>query len=334
MSDSIAARIPAAAASITAWVRSDHGQRMLRGVAITASIAIVGILVEAIRQVGWQQVVDVLPRNPLFWIFLALSYLSLPFYNWIINRRWWPLSWRAIAVFQRVRVMNESLFSYSGDTYFLMWITRSQRGAEATTALPEHRRRHPGATPFSAVKDSAIVSGLVGNGFTLAMLMLAIVMGGQALIDTIDPRTLLLAIQVFGLLILVNLGIVLFRGRLLSLSSFELSRLLVLHLLRVGFGHVFIILSWAVALPQVPLRMWILMGAIRLVIGRIPVPNKELLFGALAATLAGSASEDVAALMAVQGPLHLVCHAIFFAAAAAIESRGGMIRNQDTSSRA
>ena len=84
-------------------------------------------------------------------------------------------------------------------------------------------------------------------------------------------------------------------------------------------AHVLITASWIVALPQIDIDTWILLGALRMVIGRLPLPNKELLFAAIAVSLTGDASVEVAALMAAQGALHLVFHGVAWLAASAIE---------------
>jgi len=52
----------------------------------------------------------------------------------------------------------------------------------------------------------------------------------------------------------------------------------------------------------------------------MPIPNKELLFAALAVALTGDASIEVAALMAAQGALHLIFHGLAWTAASAIEA--------------
>ena len=78
--------------------------------------------------------------------------------------------------------------------------------------------------------------------------------------------------------------------------------------------------SWAAALPAIDAETWFLLGALRMVIGRMPVPNKDILFAAIAVSLAGDAAIEVAALMAAQGALTLVFHGVAWAAAAAQEA--------------
>jgi hypothetical protein len=76
-----------------------------------------------------------------------------------------------------------------------------------------------------------------------------------------------------------------------------------------------LVLSWLVALPLVGLSAWLLLGALRLVISRLPLPNKQLLFAAVAVSLANESAPAVAALMAAQGVITLALHSLSWVAA-------------------
>jgi hypothetical protein len=123
-------------------------------------------------------------------------------------------------------------------------------------------------------------------------------------------------------MVLLNIGIVLFRNRIMSLPARENMVAFFIHLIRVNGAHILFVASWIVALPMIDFGTWFLLGALRMVVMRMPIPNKELLFAAIAVQLTGSASVEVAALMAAQGALHLVFHAIAWGLASAIEASG------------
>ena len=122
------------------------------------------------------------------------------------------------------------------------------------------------------------------------------------------------------MLVLLSLSILGFRNRVFSLPTRENLWSGWMHFGRVSAQHVLFTLSWIIALPMIPLDVWILLGALRLVIMRLPVPNKEILFAAIAVSLTGSMGVHVQALMAAQGALHLVMHAVSWAAGTAIEA--------------
>lgn len=328
---SLTARTLAAANAAKAWAEGPAGTRLKQGFNIALSVLILALLVRAIARVGLDEVIAVLPTTPLFWILWTAHYLLPPVTEWIIYRRWWPMSWRGLGVFVKMRVMNDALFSYSGHTYLLVWAS-NLLGIRFDPANPPGRLLgrgggdgvDPATNPFAAVKDNAFTSGLAGNFSTLLWLLLALGLGGTGLLGAdspIDSRALRGLLIGFGALILLSLGIIAFRERLMSLSVVENMRAFWWHLLRVNLTHLLQIGTWIVALPMIPVATWLLLGALRMVIGRMPVPNKEVLFAALAAQLAGEASLQVAALMAAQGVLHLLFHGLAWVGASAIEPK-------------
>ncbi len=320
-------RMMAAAQSAKDWAGSPNGKRLQRAFSALLSILILGLLADAIAQVGWRNVIGALPANPLFWLLFIGAYVLPPLVDWRIYRHWWSLGWGSMAVFLKMRVMNEALFSYSGHTYLLVWAA-NRMGIEFDPDKPPARIMgrgegpgvDPSTSPFAAVKDMAITSGLAGNLATLVMLVAAVLLGGEAVLDdTVDPATMKILLWSFAAMILLNVGILAFRGKVMSLPVRENLFAFRWHLFRVLLAHMALVGSWVVALPHIAFGTWFLLGALRMVIGRMPVPNKELLFAAIAVSLTGDAAADVAALMAAQGALHLVFHAVSWVAAAAIE---------------
>jgi hypothetical protein len=309
------------------WSESPVGRRVQRGFSALLSIIILGLLFDAIAAVGWRNMLAVLPPSPLFWLLFVGSYAILPMTDWHIYRRWWRFDWRAISVFLKMRVMNEALFSYSGHTYLLVWAA-NRMGISFDPDNPPARIMgrgdgpgvDPAASPFAAVKDMAITSGLAGNFTTLLMLIVALRMGEGVLEESIDPHTARILLWSFGAMIVLNIGIVIFRGRVMSLPVRENMFAFRWHLFRVLAGHLLLVGSWVVALPHIDLGTWFLLGALRMVIARMPIPNKEILFAAMAVALTGDAAADVAALMAAQGALHLVLHGLSWVIASVIEA--------------
>lgn len=315
------------------WLGGQTGMRVQKWLSIGISVILLLVLSHAMAEVGWRQIWDALPAAPLFYLLFAASYVCTPIFDWIIYRGWWRIGWRGIAVFVRKRVMNEALLSYSGETWLLIWAHR-WLGLDFDPHAPRQPLlgRNGGAAdprqrPFAAIKDVAITSGLAGNLLTLLMLVLTLTMGsGMIIADALDQKTLNILASSFLLLILLNLGIVLLRGRVMSLSAQENLRLLRLHLARVSLTQGLLVLSWIVALPAIGMQTWVLLGAMRMIISRMPLPNKELLFAALAVQLTGDQSVAVAALMALQGAMHLFCHGIAYGAAAMLDASGKVRR--------
>lgn len=325
---SLVQRLSGLADTVRSWTGSPLGQRLSRWFNALLSILILLLLVRAIAQVGWQQVVDVVPASPLFWLVLVAGYLMPPLVEWWIYRRWWHLDSGAIGVFLKMRVMNDALFSYSGHTYLLVWASKFLGVAFDPANPPRVLGRgggpgvDPAQNPVAAVKDMAITSGIAGVLATLVLLLMALgLSGADAVRDTLDPRTLTILAWSFGAMILLNSGILLFRHNVMTLPVRENLIAFAWHMVRVLGVQVLLVASWAIALPGTSFETWFVLGAFRMVVMRMPVPNKEVLFAAIAVSLAGDSAQDVAALMAAQGALHLVFHAVAWAVAAALEPR-------------
>ena len=311
------------------WFGSPAGRRFKMVASLAMSAAIMALLVQAIADVGWHEILAVTPMRPLYWLLFSAFYFFHPLMDWEIFRHWWRLGWRSLSMFFKRRVMNEALFSYAGDAFMMAWAaTRFNIAFDPDDATPKLGRGDgPGKpaadAPIAAIKDVAITSGLAGNLFTLLMLGLAAALAGDTIFDSeVDPTTVRRMIMGFGLLIVLSLTIVFNRNRVLTLTVAANMRTFWLHLIRVSAMHFLLVATWFVALPAIGIGTWLVLGALRLIIGRMPVPNKELLFAALAVDLTGTASVQVAALMASQGVLYLAAHGISWLMAIAIDEIG------------
>jgi hypothetical protein len=324
------ARLTGLTSRLQTWADSPLASRIRKGFNALLSVLILLLLARAIAQVGWDQVIAVIPASLSFWLLFVGSYLLQPLTEWYIYRRWWKCGWRDIGVFLRMRVMNDALFSYSGHTFLLVWAAR-RMGIQYDPHGPRKRifgrgdgpGIDPAKNPFAAVKDMAITSGLAGNFATLVLLLLALSLDGASVLSAaLDPRTLHVLLWSFVGLIVLNIGILAFRRQVMSLPVRENLFAFRWHLFRVLAVQALLVGSWAVALPGIGFQNWFLLGALRMVIMRMPVPNKEILFAALAVSLVEDASLEVAALMAAQGALQLVFHALSWTAAVAMEATG------------
>lgn len=312
------------------WTSTPKGRRAGQFVSVALSLFIAYLLLRAIQRVGWSNLVAVLPTAPLafgaFWLFFIGQYLTQPIFDWLIFRRWWKLRASEIAIFLRKHALNETLFAYAGEGWLLAWGARRAGIAFDPANPPSIAGRGtgvgiaPGQSPFADVKDVAITSGLAGNLFTLVMLLLAIAMGaGNALGDALDADLLKQGGLGFAALLLLNIVILFNRERLFSLPLAANLRSFGLHMARVSTSHLLLVASWVVALPLVGVSAWLLLGALRLVISRLPLPNKQLLFAAAAVSLANAEAPAVAALMAAQGVLTLAAHALSWLSAELID---------------
>ena len=276
----------------------DRGRKLTWSGALTMALSLL-VLAAAVwqaRSLDLHDVTALVPSSPLFWLVFAISYLAGPASEWLIFRKLWGVSIRAMGALVRKLIYNELLLGYLGEVYFYTWARRK---------LPM------AATPFGAVKDVAITSAVAGNIMTLAFIALAY------------PYLALLPLAQYGddiawsLAVVVGLSLLpfVFRRQIFSLSRTELWSVFGIHMVRIVATTTLNAVLWAMVLPQVQIGWWLVLSAIRLLVSRLPfVPNKDVVFAGIAVLALGQ-DVEIAALMAMMAALFLSTHlilALFF----------------------
>jgi len=266
---------------------SDRGWTWWAGAAF--SVAILVAVLWQVRSVSLTDMIALVPRTPGFWLAFLAAYFSAPLMDWLIFRRLWKIPADGFAALLRKLIGNELLLGYIGEVYFYTW---ARRRTGMTTA------------PFGAIKDVAILSALMGNVVTLAMLVLA-----APLLSTmrfgIDAETFIASIAV---VLVTSSAMLLFRRKLFSLPTPELRFVSGLHLVRIGLTTGFNALAWHLVLPEVGMQWWLLLSALRLLLSRLPLlPNKDIVFAGLAVFLIGH-DVQIGALMTMMASLILGTH--------------------------
>ena len=224
-----------------------------------------------------------------FWALFVLHYLSTPLWEWLIYRRLWTIPPAGIAALLRKEISNDLLLGYLGEVYFYAWA---------------RQRMDLAASPFGAIKDVAILSTVVSNGLTLALLPLGIALVGN-LPPGVDPLALKLSVAAFVVTSLVPL---LLRRRLFSLPRCELGRIAAIQALRVACGIAIYAALWHLLLPAFAIGWWLALAALRQLVARLPlVPSRDVLFAVIAGFFVGRHSE-IAALLALLGGLTMLLH--------------------------
>ena len=280
---------PVASAGIATapLAHSDRGWTWWAGAVF--SVAILAAVLWQVRSVSITEMIALVPRTPGFWLAFLAAYFSAPLMDWLIFRRLWKIPAAGFAALLRKLIGNELLLGYIGEVYFYTW---ARRRTGMTTA------------PFGAIKDVAILSALMGNVVTLAMLVLA-----APLLSTmrfgIDAETLIASIAV---VLVTSSAMLLFRRKLFSLPAPELRFVSGMHLVRIGLTTGFNALAWHLVLPEVGMQWWLLLSALRLLLSRLPLlPNKDIVFAGLAVFLIGH-DVQIGALMTMMASLILGTH--------------------------
>ncbi len=270
----------------------EAGNAALRWIGPVISLGIFGAVLYQLSHLQIASVAAMLPRSPLFWLAFAAYYLAAPLFDLLIFRRLWSLPVGAgLSALTRKFVGNEILMGYIGEVHFYSWA---------------RNRLKMVAAPFGAVKDVAILSAVMGNVVTLAVLAAAYPFLG-ALHIGVAPRTLVAAVAItLG----TSMVLLLLRGRVLTLGQKDLAFVALAQLARVVVTALLPALLWHLALPQVAIGWWILLAAVRLLLSRLPLlPNKDLVFASVTLALIGRAT-GIDNLMAMMASLILVTHLI------------------------
>lgn len=250
---------------VSKFVDSWYGRLILKTGKILFLVLILAYLAFKLYQIGWQEVVANLPVNPLFYLFFILLYFSAPLVQIIIYRLTWKFDVRRnLFVFVKKRILNKSVLGYSGEVYLFNWARKTIDGE--LTKLGE------------VIRDYNILSAAASNTVTLLVLGVFLYVGQAQITDLIgQPDPIYFIIGGFIFLILIPL-VYRFRKYIFSTPLKRSLQVYGIHFGRMTIGQVLQIAMWAVVLPEVSLSTWITYAAVAILVSRIPISNKKLLF--------------------------------------------------------
>lgn len=236
------------------------------------AVGLVAAAVLQLRGASAEALAMLLTLPPAVWGVFVLLYLVQPVADFVIYRRLWRLPGRGFAVMLRKVVINEIVFGYSGELYFYLWA-----------------RRRPGLSdaPFGAVKDVNLLSALGANVLLLILLPIA----ALGLHETDLARQFGPGVWPGLAIVVASFGVLLFARRVFSLTGAELTYVAAIHAVRLAAYTGLTLLLWALALPDVPLAVWLALVTGRLLLARLPfLTNKDLVFANLLLILFGAGS--------------------------------------------
>ncbi|MFZ2998331.1 hypothetical protein [Sphingobium sp.] len=253
------------------------------------SFALLAVVFVQLGSVDFTSLLALVPKTVMFWSVFVLTYSLTPLFDWFIFHRLWSIPAGGLAALFRKRLSNELLLGYVGDVYFYAWARSHVRMA---------------GSPFGAVKDSAILSGIMGNVVTLAMLALTFPLLSSLRL-AINGQTLGISLAI---LVLASLIPMLLGRRIFSLPARERRMVASVHFVRIFTNLLLYAWLWHLMLPDVALSWWVMLSTVRLVLSRLPlVPNKDVLFAGVATFLVGREGE-IAEILALLASLLLATH--------------------------
>lgn len=267
-------------------------QRWPMVLSVVISLAMVAGLAHELLRFGLPGIAAAAPDNPLFYLLFLCVYLNNPVGDFVTFRVLWNIPFLGgLAALLKKRIANDVVVGYSGDLYFYLW---ARQNAPMVAA------------PFGAVKDVAILSAIAGNGLSLAMLAVALSLGGELM----TAQQYRIAAGSFAIVAAMSLPYLIFSSRVFSLPIDRRWWVFGVHCARIVSGFVFLAAAWHVAMPEVPLGLWLFLAAARLLSSRIPLAsNSDLLFATFAIILIGE-GDAVTQLIAFSAACTLTGHVV------------------------
>ncbi len=251
------------------WTRFRQDPRTKKASRWLQRLIVFGILVLIVYQlmdIGWQEVLRSLPRNPLFYLLFLLIYLSLPVAELFIYRQVWPL--RAVdglSAFLTKKVYNHELIGYSGEFFLFLWGRKRVQKSDKEV--------------FKNIRDNAILSSITSNLVAVVLLVMLLYTGRidlSQILDDTGPIYIAAGVLVF---IVVATVLYYFRRYLFALPPRKTVIVASIYLGRFLLHHLLILMMWAVAIPGTSWAFWFTFLALYIVVNRIPfLPSKDLVF--------------------------------------------------------
>ncbi len=289
---------------------SPTGQLVQRAGRMLFFVGIFGYLAYKLSEIGWRDVWEALPTNPLFYFFFLLLYFSLPIAEVFIYRVTWTFhAWRSFPAFVKKRIFNKDVMGYSGEVYFYSWA-----------------RKNVGLTDGDigrTIRDNNILSFIASTLVALVLVLLFLFIGEINVMRIIEEYswTYLLIIPIG--LVMASLLLYRYREYLYSMTLRVTLIILAIQIGRLLIGQVLQIAQWAVVMPDVSMGAWFTLAAISIVLTRIPfLPNHSLVLMGVSVEMATNLGIPEAGLFSMMGMLAALdkgLNVALFAAASYLE---------------
>ena len=303
----------AAVARGQAWLGTPAGRRAAAWARRLFTVAMVAFLVWNLVRQGitpaslWAS----LPRTPWFYVIWLAFYALLPTTETVIYRRLWgaPLA-ELLPVLLRKRVLSQDVLGYSGEVYLYGW-ARTRLGAPP----PEGT----GPPALLHIKDNVLISSFASVLSAAVIIGGVLLVGAHGLDDAFSNPTPIYVVLAAVAAVFVLTMATRARRAVFTLSPRGLAFLSVAHGLRFTLSNLLLLLLWTTTVPGLPMRVWLTLLVVNVVVDRVPfVPASDLVFLNTALALASPLGVDPARISGVlvgKAALEKAVNLVLFAAA-------------------
>jgi len=270
--------------TVSAFFKTDRGKTILKWVQYLINIAILAWLLYQLTDIGWLEVWESLPTQPLFYLLFLVTFFQLPLFEVLIYRLTWTFdALKSIPIFLLKRVYNKEVMGYSGEVYFFVWARKN---------LPIKGREI-----LKIIKDNNIISSVASTLITFGLLAIFLFTDQIKIIQLIAGQNLLYFVGGILVVVILVFLFIKFRHNVISMPIKTAYQIFGIQTVRLLFNQTVTFFMYVVVLPDIPLYVWFTYIAVEIILSRIPfLPSKDLLFASISIQMAGPL--DVA-----QGPI-------------------------------
>lgn len=226
---------------------------------------ILGILVYQLYEIGFVDLLESVPKNPMVYILAVVLFFVLPIAEHFAYGRFFTFkASESIPMLIKKRVFNKNLMSYVGEFDFYLWLTQKE---------PDQSKRRV----FDIVKDNNIISSVASIVLISALLLVLLFLYYRG--EGVRDYLLILGYVIGYILLLVTVVIVMARTNIYSLNMRDTWYLTSVHSVRILFISAVQILQWYLAITDITVWELFVILSVQMVISRIPIlPAKDLIF--------------------------------------------------------
>ena len=288
---------------LSSFFRTRVGKAVLKWGQYLFNAAILIWLVYELTEIGWANVWESLPVNPVFYLLFLFLYFQLPFFEILIYKITWAFDWiKSIPIFLLKKIYNKDVLGYSGEVYFYLW-ARKELDLRDSDIL-------------KTIKDNNIISSVASTLVAIGLLSIFLFTDQIKIVDWIANQN-----QAYfwgGAIFLTVLVIVFiqFRHKVISMPMKSAFSIFGIQTFRLILGQAVNVLMYYVVMPETPLYIWFTLLSVEIVLTRIPfIPNRDLIYVGMSIGIAEGlavSTTDIAALMVTKGVLNKAFNFIAF----------------------
>lgn len=279
---------------LTRFFSTDRGKSVATWSRRVLNIGIFIWLMYALTDIGWAEIWNSLPTQPLFYLIFLISFFQLPLFEiWIYRITWQFNSMRSLPVFLKKKIYNKDVLGYSGEVWFYSWARKHLNVPDREILL--------------IIKDNNIISSVASTLVALAVIALLLLAGQIVILEWIMDQSQLWFWAGLGLTLLLIFLMVRFRHYVISMDLKAAYKIFSVQIFRLLMLKVLNVLMYVVVLPDVALNVWFTLLAIEIILTRIPfLPNRDLIFVGISVGLAQGlmvSPSDIAGVMVARTAL-------------------------------